>query len=56
MSGKALVPGAYLPAYTIIWRFTVSYATVIFGSFVFYKLLHGRLDEAEETAAAPQTA
>lgn len=42
-----------LPAYTIIWRFTVSYATVIFGSFIFYKLLHGRLDEAEEAAAVP---
>lgn len=50
------VPLALLPAYTIIWRFTVSYATVILGSFVFYKLLHGRLDEAEESAAAPQTA
>lgn len=46
-----------LPAYTIIWRFTVSYATVIFGSFVFYRLLHGRLDEVEETAVAgPQIA
>lgn len=40
------VPNALLPAYTIIWRFTVSYATVVFGSFVFYKLLHGRLEEA----------
>lgn len=44
------VPKALLPAYTIIWRFTVSYATVIFGSFVFYKLLHGRLDEARSVA------
>lgn len=41
------VSNALLPAYTIIWRFTVSYATVIFGSFVFYKLLHGRLEAAE---------
>ena len=44
------VPNAYLPAYTIIWRFTMSYATVIFGTFIFYKLLHGRLDEAEDKA------
>ncbi|OGU00165.1 MAG: hypothetical protein A2085_04815 [Gemmatimonadetes bacterium GWC2_71_10] len=44
------VPNALLPAYTIIWRFTVSYATVVFGSFVFYKLLHGRLEEAEAEA------
>ena len=42
------VPLAYLPAYTIIWRFTMSYATVIFGTYVFYRLLHGRLDEAEQ--------
>jgi len=44
------VPNPLLPAYTIIWRFTVSYATVVFGSFVFYKLLHGRLEEAEAEA------
>jgi uncharacterized protein (TIRG00374 family) len=49
------VPNALLPAYTIIWRFTVSYATVIVGSGIFYRLLHGRLDEAlaEAQAAAP---
>jgi hypothetical protein len=50
------VPTALLPAYTIIWRFTSSYATVIFGSYVFYRLLHGRLDEAEERAAASDPA
>jgi uncharacterized protein (TIRG00374 family) len=50
------VPRTLLGVYTVLWRFTVSYATVIFGSFVFFKLLHGRLDEAgaaPETAAAP---
>jgi hypothetical protein len=45
------VPNALLPAYTIIWRFTTSYATVVFGSFIFYKLLHGRLEEAEAEGA-----
>ncbi len=50
------VPNALLPAYTILWRFTVSYATVIFGSYVFYKLLHGRLDEADAGGSAPATA
>jgi uncharacterized protein (TIRG00374 family) len=49
---RIYVPTALLPAYTIIWRFTASYATVIVGSYVFYRLLHGRLDEAEERAAA----
>lgn len=45
------VPASYLAAYTILWRFTMSYATVIVGTFVFYRLLHGRLDEAAEAAA-----
>jgi uncharacterized protein (TIRG00374 family) len=48
---QVYIPSALLPAYTIIWRFTMSYATVIFGTFVFYKLLNGRLDEAREAAA-----
>lgn len=50
------VPNPLLPAYTIIWRFTMSYATVIFGSFVFYRLLRGRLDEATVTDPEPEPA
>jgi len=50
------VPNALLPAYTIIWRFTVSYATVLFGTFLFYRMLHGRLDEAAGEDAALETA
>jgi uncharacterized protein (TIRG00374 family) len=47
------VPAPFLAAYTILWRFFMSYATVIAGTIVFYRLLHGRLDEAvEETAGA----
>jgi uncharacterized protein (TIRG00374 family) len=46
------VPQQLLPAYTIIWRFTASYATVAFGSYVFYKLLRWRLEEAEAQALA----
>jgi len=46
------VPASFLAAYTILWRFTMSYATVIFGTFVFYRLLHGRLDEAVGSAGA----
>jgi len=46
------VPRALLPVYTLLWRFTVSYATVIAGSFVFFRLLHGRLDETGATAPA----
>jgi len=49
----AYVPRALLPVYTLLWRFTMSYATVIFGSFIFYRLLHGRLDEAEVGQAVP---
>ena len=47
------VPRALLAVYTLLWRFTVSYATVIVGSFVFFHLLHGRLDEAAATAPDP---
>jgi uncharacterized protein (TIRG00374 family) len=52
------VPRALLPAYTIIWRFTMSYATVIFGSVLFYRMIHGRLDEAmaEAEEGAPAAA
>ena len=50
------VPLAYLPAYTIIWRFTMSYATVIFGTYVFYRLLHGHLDSAEQADSRPGAA
>ena len=46
------VPRTLLPIYTLLWRFTVSYATVIFGSVVFFKMLHGRLDQAESPAEA----
>ena len=46
------VPASFLAAYTILWRFTMSYATVIFGTFVFYRLPHGRLDEVVESSGA----
>jgi uncharacterized protein (TIRG00374 family) len=47
------VPASFLAAYTILWRFIMCYATVIFGTIVFYRLLHGRLDEAAvETGGA----
>jgi uncharacterized protein (TIRG00374 family) len=49
------VPRALLPVYTLLWRLTASYATVIVGSFVFVKLLHGRLDDGA-VAAEPGTA
>jgi hypothetical protein len=45
------VPNELLAAYTIIWRFTASYATVAFGSYVFYRMLEGRIDEADAAAA-----
>ncbi len=45
------VPRALLPIYTLLWRFTVSYATVIVGSLIFFRLLHGRLDETAPQAA-----
>lgn len=49
------VPRALLPVYTLLWRFTMSYATVAVGSFVFYRMVAGRVDEAQvaPTVAAP---
>jgi len=47
------VPRPLLPVYTVLWRFTVSYATVIVGSYIFFKLLRGRLDDG---ATAPASA
>jgi len=46
----AYVDDAHLAAYTILWRFLMSYATVIVRTIVFYRLLHGRLDEAADDA------
>ncbi len=49
------VPRPLLAVYTLLWRFTVSYATVAAGSVVFYRMLHGRLGEgvlATEAARA----
>lgn len=45
------VPRALLPVYTVLWRFTVSYATVIVGSFIFFRLLRGRMDDAAPAPA-----
>lgn len=50
------VPRDLLPAYTLLWRFTVSYATVGVGSYVFYRFLSGQLDRANAAAAAPEPA
>ena len=50
---RVYVPRALLPIYTLLWRFTVSYATVIVGSYIFFKLLRGRMDTA---APAPANA
>ena len=40
------VPRTLLPIYTVLWRATVSYATVAFGSLVFFRMLRGRPGEA----------
>jgi uncharacterized protein (TIRG00374 family) len=48
---SVFVPNQLLPAFIIIWRFTASYATVAFGSYVFYRLLEGRIEEAGTATA-----
>lgn len=55
---SAAVMSAYLtridtPLYTLIWRFTISYATVGVGSVIFWQWLRRGLIGREETVAAP---
>src|SRR5216110_2473127 len=45
------VPRALLPSYTLIWRFINSYATVGFGSFLFWRWLRGGLVHMEQGEA-----
>lgn len=47
------VPRSLLPAYTVLWRFCVSYATVAFGSYLFYRILRGRLDQSDAPTPEP---
>lgn len=50
------VPRGLLPVYTLLWRFITSYATVIAGSYAFYRLIRGRLSEAEMAAEEAEAA
>ena len=45
------VPRALLPSYTLIWRFINSYATVAFGSYLFWRWLRRGLVGMEEAVA-----
>lgn len=50
------VPRALLPSYTVLWRFINSYATVIFGSLLFWRWLRRGLVGREEAVGAEPTA
>ncbi|HET7790153.1 MAG TPA: lysylphosphatidylglycerol synthase transmembrane domain-containing protein [Gemmatimonadales bacterium] len=50
------VPREQVPAYTILWRFINSYATVIFGSFLFWSWIRRGLVGREESVAAEDEA
>src|SRR2546422_4498508 len=45
------VPRTLLPSYILIWRFINSYATVAFGSFLFWRWMRSGLVHMEETVA-----
>jgi uncharacterized protein (TIRG00374 family) len=45
------VPRPLLPSYTLVWRFINSYATVIFGAFVFWSWLRRGLIGLEESVS-----
>jgi len=36
-----------LPSYTLLWRFINSYATVVFGAWLFWRWLRGGLVDRE---------
>lgn len=46
------VPRPLLPSYTLLWRFINSYATVIFGSWLFWRWLRAGLVGREEEVGA----
>jgi uncharacterized protein (TIRG00374 family) len=50
------VPRPLLPSYTLLWRFINSYATVIFGSLLFWSWLRRGLVGREEAVGAEATA
>jgi hypothetical protein len=50
------VPRPLLPSYTLLWRFINSYATVAFGSLLFWRWLRRGLVGREETVGMEQTA
>ena len=50
------VPRPLLPSYTLLWRFINSYATVTFGSLLFWRWLRRGLVGQEETVGAEPTA
>jgi len=45
------IPRTLLPSYTLIWRFINSYATVAFGSFLFWRWMRSGLVHMEEAVA-----
>jgi uncharacterized protein (TIRG00374 family) len=50
------VPRTLLPSYTLLWRFINSYATVAFGSYLFWRWLRQGLIGLEESVTAPTPA
>ena len=50
------VPRPLLPSYTLLWRFINSYATVSFGSLLFWRWLRRGLVGREDTVGMEQTA
>jgi uncharacterized protein (TIRG00374 family) len=51
---QVYVPKAMVPLYTLLWRFFVTYGTMISGSIVFYRWVRRGLRNLEEEPAAAQ--
>jgi glycosyltransferase 2 family protein len=50
------VPRPLLPSYTLLWRFINSYATVAFGSLLFWRWLRGGLVDRELSVVSDSSA
>jgi len=51
---QVYVPKAMVPLYTLLWRFFVTYGTIISGSIVFYRWVRRGLRNLEEEPAPVQ--
>ena len=48
------VPRALVPSYILLWRIVVSYLTVAFGSYIFWRWLKRAEDRDDDSLEGPE--